>query len=75
MLNSVKGYSNLIEQPCISIKGISENFVWGSNLQNTFKESAPPIFSLTLNMNENGPFYSDDPDLYEVCIILTNRIF
>lgn len=58
----------------MSIKGVSENFVWGSNLLNPFEESAPPIFSLTLNMNENGPFYSDDPDLFEVYMILTNMI-
>lgn len=41
----------------------------GSKLHKLFEGSALPIFSIMLNMNENGPFYSTDPDKFEVCIL------
>lgn len=70
MLNSIKAFNKLIEQPIIPMKGINDDFTWGDNLNKSpFKESAPPLFYLTLYMNENGAFYSIDPDEFEVCCL------
>ncbi|XP_060838328.1 dynein axonemal heavy chain 1 [Rhopalosiphum padi] len=70
VLNSAKNYTILIEQPCIPMKGINDNFAWGSNLNRSpFEECAPPLFSIILNMNENGAFYSSDPDKFEPVIV------
>jgi len=68
VINSAKRYATLIEEPCIPMKGINDDFVWGSDLNKSpFEESAPPLFSITLNMNENEAYYSIDPDKFEVC--------
>jgi hypothetical protein len=54
------------------MKDINEDFSWGSDLCKTsFEEiTAPPIFSIVLNMNEYGPYYITDPDRFEVCILI-----
>jgi hypothetical protein len=70
VLNSAKNYTRLIEQPCIPMKGINDDFAWGSNLNRSpFEECAPSLFSIILNMNENGAFYSSYPDKFEVCCL------
>ena len=49
------------------MKSINDDFTWGSNLNKSpFEECAPPLFSITLSMNENGAFYSINPDQFEV---------
>lgn len=71
MLNSANNFANLIEQPCILVKDINTNYSEiGSKLHKIFEGSAPPIFFVVLHMNENGPYYSTDPDKFEVCILL-----
>jgi len=50
------------------MKSINDDFVWGSDLNKSpFEECAPPLFSIILNMNENGAYYSIDLDKFEVC--------
>lgn len=76
MLNSARSYAKLIEQPCIPMKGINDDFAWGSNLNKSpFEEGAPPLFSVVLNMNKNGAFYSIDPDEFEVCCYCICRTY
>lgn len=70
VINSATSYSNLIEQPCISLKDIEDNFTWSTDLMIFDDSSIPPLFSIMLNMNQNGPFYSNDPDKFEVSNIL-----
>lgn len=66
--NSAKNYANLIDQ-CVPMKDITEDFSWGSNLyQSSFVGNNPPIFSILLSMNEHEPFYTTDPDKFEVSI-------
>jgi len=68
VINSAKDYATLIEQPCIPMKGINDDFVWDSDLNRSpFEDCAPPLFSVILNMNEYGAYYSIDPDKFEVC--------
>jgi len=68
VINSAKRYATLIEEPCIPMKGINDDFVWGSDLNKSpFEECSPPLFSIILNMNENEAYYSIDPDKFEVC--------
>lgn len=68
MISSAKGYATLIEQPCIPMKDINDDFVWNSDLNKSpFEGCTPPLFSEILNMNKNGAYYSTDPDTFEVC--------
>jgi len=73
VVNSAKGYATLIEQPCIPMKGINDDFVWGSDLNKSpFEYCTPPLFSVILNMNTNGAYYSTDPDTFEVCYMFSS---
>ncbi|XP_050431121.1 dynein axonemal heavy chain 1-like [Adelges cooleyi] len=70
VLKSATSYARLIEQPCVKIKGISDDFIWGSDLINSpFDWKGDPIFYLLINMNENEPFYSTDPDRFEPIVV------
>ncbi|XP_029347294.1 dynein heavy chain 1, axonemal [Acyrthosiphon pisum] len=70
VINSAKGYATLIEQPCIPMKGINDDFVWDSDLNKSpFEDCTPPLFSVILNMNKNGAYYSTDPDTFETVIV------
>lgn len=67
MINSAIEYATLIEQLCIPMTGINDDFVWDSDLDKSpFEDCAPPLFSVILNMNKNGAHYSIDPDKFEV---------
>lgn len=55
-----------METPCQCCLSVEDNFVWGHNLVNTQFKPLQPIFLLTLRMDENGAFYSTDPDQFEV---------
>lgn len=73
MINSAKEYATLIEQPCIPMTGINDDFVWVSDLDKSpFKDCASPLFSVILNMNKNGAHYSIDPDKFEVCCMYSS---
>ncbi|XP_054262356.1 dynein axonemal heavy chain 1-like [Macrosteles quadrilineatus] len=66
VLSSAQSYVSLVETPCLCTLGVSSDFVWGSDLVETqFKPSAAPIFTLKLNVNEAGAFYSTDPAMFE----------
>lgn len=64
--NSVRTFLNFVETPCQCCLNVQNDFVWGYNLIDTQFKPLQPFFLLTLRMDENGAFYSTDPDLFEV---------
>ncbi|KAL0272752.1 UNVERIFIED_CONTAM: hypothetical protein PYX00_005610 [Menopon gallinae] len=74
----------LVEVPCLSCIDVpDENFVWGDDLINSpFKATGAPIFTLTLNLNNEDAYYSTPPEafedtlikLYDNCIALSHTI-
>jgi len=66
-INSINFLTNLVETPCQCCLEVQENFVWGKDLsESPFMPSTNPVFQLQLKMDENGPFFSTNPDLFEV---------
>eukprot|EP00102_Acyrthosiphon_pisum_P018551 XP_016655761.1 PREDICTED: dynein heavy chain 1, axonemal-like [Acyrthosiphon pisum] len=43
VINSAKRYATLIEQPCVPMKGINDDFVWGSDLNKSPFEDCTSI--------------------------------
>lgn len=73
VLNSAKQYASLIERPCTSTKDVHNDFVWGDDLyESPFRGSSLPIFSVILNMDDNGPFYTSGADEFEVRTVIIN---
>lgn len=71
MENTVLNYTSLIEKSCTMTKDIKADFTWGSDLcKSSFEGNTPPLFSIILTMNANGPFYSPDVDEFEVCALI-----
>lgn len=66
LINSATSYADLIKQPCIALKGIEDSFTWNTDLLTFFDTNVTPLFSIALSMNQNEPFYIDDPDNFEV---------
>lgn len=66
MENSIRTFINFVETPCQCCLNVDDKFVWGHNLIDTQFKPLQPIFLLTLRMDENGAYYSTDPDQFEV---------
>ncbi|GJQ83086.1 DNAH1, partial [Trypoxylus dichotomus] len=63
--HSASIYTQLIESPCQCCLSCEEGFEWGFDLINSpFRSSVPTIFALQLYMNDDGAYYSVDPDLF-----------
>ncbi|KAK2581762.1 hypothetical protein KPH14_002241 [Odynerus spinipes] len=68
--NSISLYGEVLEAPGICVLSVEEDFVWGENLVDTqFGCTAFPIFDIDLTMNNEGAYYSTEPDLFEKAII------
>lgn len=61
--NSVKLYSDMLYQPCISFIDLPEDYVWNDDdlITSPFDPRANHVFYMNLQMNESGAFYSIDP--------------
>lgn len=65
--NSTDVLLKIVETPCQACLSVSDDFVWGNDLMETlFKPWAPPVFGIHLKMNNTSPFYSTNPDAFEV---------
>nr|CAI5840362.1 unnamed protein product [Callosobruchus analis] len=68
--NSLQTYITLVETPCVPCLGVEDDFVWGTDLVNSpFVSKAAPIFILQLKMNEEGAYYSTQPELFKKVIL------
>lgn len=69
MEESIKFYRNILEIPALCVLNIDESFVWGDDLINTqFYPAGMPIFLLDLQMDEQKPFYSTNPEKFLVSV-------
>lgn len=69
MQRSIISYTEFIEAPCLCTIGVSEEFVWGTDLINSqFKTHPIPIFQLLLKMDSERAYYNTNVYLFEVCI-------
>ncbi|XP_037871312.1 dynein axonemal heavy chain 1 isoform X2 [Bombyx mori] len=71
---SMAMYVAMCETPCLCTYSCGEDFEWDSeDLINTpFRTSAPTLFYFHLMISENGPYYTTDPEQFEV---VTQRLF
>ncbi|KAG5868936.1 Dynein heavy chain 1, partial [Gonioctena quinquepunctata] len=68
--NSTQIFINLVETPCLPCLGVQDDFVWGTKLNNSpFTSRAMPLFNVQLKMNENGVFYSTQPESFRVVLL------
>lgn len=69
--NSIKLYSDMLYQPCLSFIDIAEDFVWNDQdlVTSPFDPRTYHVFFLTLQMNETGAFYSINPVEYKPVIL------
>lgn len=63
---SIQMFTNLLCRPCECFLHLSENFKWGADvITSPFQPGTLHVFYMLLNIDENGPFYSTDPDEFE----------
>ncbi|KAI4462790.1 dynein heavy chain 1 axonemal-like protein [Holotrichia oblita] len=63
--NSATIYTQLVEAPCQCCLECEDDFKWSYDLITTpFRSAVPTIFALQLLMNDDGAYYSTDPDLF-----------
>lgn len=63
-------FCNMLCVPCQKLLNVSSNYVWSTDLTNSpFKPPANHVFTLVLQMNEDGVFYSTNPDDFEPTLI------
>lgn len=62
----------IVETPCLPCLSVEENYIWDINdlITSPFISKALPIFTLELNMNNEGSFYSTKMELFEVICVL-----
>lgn len=66
---SAAALTELVAQPCACTLHVTEDFVWDTDLIETlFKPMAAPVFVLKLHVNEEGAYYSTNPDKFEVSL-------
>lgn len=69
MEESIKFYRNILEIPALCVLHVDESFVWGDDLINTqFSPAGMPIFLIDLQMDEQKPFYSTNPEKFLVSV-------
>lgn len=67
--NSATMFTQLVEAPCQCCLECEDDFQWGFDFINSpFRSSVPTIFALQMQMNDEGAYYSTDPDLFPVNI-------
>lgn len=70
VLNSAEIFTNLVETPCQVCLEIEEDFEWGDDLVNSdYRPWVQPIFMLVLKMDENGAFYSTEPEEFKKMLL------
>ncbi|CAH1982455.1 unnamed protein product [Acanthoscelides obtectus] len=68
--NSLQTFITLVETPCIPCLEVEDDFEWGRDFVNSpFVSKASPIFILQLKMNEEGAYYSTQPELFKKVIL------
>ncbi|XP_044735428.1 dynein axonemal heavy chain 1-like [Chrysoperla carnea] len=61
---------NLCETPCQCCLKVADDMVWGEDLINTqFHPSTAPVFSISLLLGDDGPYYDTNPDNFSVTLL------
>ncbi|KAK9309948.1 hypothetical protein QLX08_000576 [Tetragonisca angustula] len=68
--NSIKLFGDILEGPALCLLDVEESFSWGNDLTDSqFKPTANPIFLIDLQMDEQKPYYTTNPDKFVESII------
>nr|XP_019555271.2 dynein heavy chain 1, axonemal [Aedes albopictus] len=69
VLSSTDAYFHRLCDPCVLALTIEEDYIWEENLiDSPFDSGLQPVFYLLLEMGDDIPFYSTDPDEFEPCL-------
>uniref|UniRef100_A0A4Y0BGG8 DHC_N2 domain-containing protein n=1 Tax=Anopheles funestus TaxID=62324 RepID=A0A4Y0BGG8_ANOFN len=65
LLDSTAAYVNFLVNDCSAILSIGDDYYWEGNLiDSPFEPKRPAVFYLTLEMGQEAPYYSTDPDSF-----------
>lgn len=69
--NTIKLYSDMLYEPCISFIDISDDYAWNDHdlITSPFDPRKSHVFYMNLQMNESGAFYSIDPKEFKPVIM------
>lgn len=69
--NSVKLYSDMLYEPCMSVIDLPEDYVWNDDdlIASPFDPHASHVFYMNLQMNGSGAFYSINPTEFKPVIM------
>ncbi|XP_021696704.1 dynein heavy chain 1, axonemal [Aedes aegypti] len=69
VLISTNEYFHRLCDPCVLTFTVEEDFTWQDNLiQSPFDAGLRPVFYLLLEMGDDVPYYSTNPDEFEPCL-------
>lgn len=69
VLTSTDAYFHRLCDPCVLALTIEEDYIWEENLiDSPFDSGLRPVFYLLLEMGDDVPYYSTDPDELEPCL-------
>uniref|UniRef100_A0A182VTJ1 Dynein heavy chain linker domain-containing protein n=1 Tax=Anopheles minimus TaxID=112268 RepID=A0A182VTJ1_9DIPT len=65
LLDSTATYVNYLVNDCNAILSAGDDYSWDGNLiDSPFEPKRPAVFYLTLEMGQESPYYSTDPDTF-----------
>uniref|UniRef100_A0A182MCX5 Dynein heavy chain linker domain-containing protein n=1 Tax=Anopheles culicifacies TaxID=139723 RepID=A0A182MCX5_9DIPT len=65
LLDSTAAYVNYLVNDCSEILSLEDDYSWDGNLiDSPFEPKRPAVFYLTLEMGQEAPYYSTDPDSF-----------
>ncbi|KFB39223.1 AGAP008745-PA-like protein [Anopheles sinensis] len=65
LFDTTRAYVDFLVNDCDAVLGIEEDYSWDGNLiDSPFVPARPAVFSLTLAMGPEAPFYSTEPERF-----------